>query len=113
MLLKSRIKNPEIVLADFGAALIAPTGSILPKKLRGTLGYIAPEIISKVDGGVEALTSLFVSVPSLQVPSAEADGTLSGYSSHTDVWSLGATLHFMLTSKFLLCMLPVLIRYAV
>ncbi|KAI9591095.1 kinase-like domain-containing protein [Syncephalis fuscata] len=97
ILLRKCINNPAIVLTDFGAAWKIVPDSPPPRKKRGTLGYMAPEMVLKSAFKDQAIAKAKEIDINLQAASNTMELTASNYH-QVDVWSLGATLHYMLSN---------------
>jgi serine/threonine protein kinase len=71
LLLRSRDDDSDLVVADFGAAISLPEDGFLISHTVGTVGYIAPEIL-----------------------------TQHAYSKPADMWSFGIILYILLCGQF-------------
>eukprot|EP01036_Dinobryon_divergens_P038914 gene38914-51160_t len=71
LLLRSRNDDSDLVVADFGAAISLPEDGFLISHTVGTVGYIAPEIL-----------------------------TQHAYSKPADMWSFGIILYILLCGQF-------------
>ncbi|KAI9591449.1 kinase-like domain-containing protein [Syncephalis fuscata] len=98
ILLRQHAKYPSIVITDFGLARKLVLKNPTINGICGTIGYMAPDVILRSKNSNQLIKDILKKKRSLKNILCGSQFTEQGYGKDADQWSLGVTLHALLSN---------------
>ncbi|KAI9590943.1 kinase-like domain-containing protein [Syncephalis fuscata] len=99
ILLRKHVKYPSIIITDFGTARKLNSKKPVFDNIRGSNGYMAPDVILRSNFRGEIIKNVVQNNSSFKDILYGPQFLEKGYKKEADLWSLDATLYYMLSNK--------------